>query len=69
MRGTTRSGCLRGCSDGYQAVQTDIAGPARRIVAGVAEARRDVLAVHDADTLVIEKSTPAVCGRKLMKAL
>ena len=43
--------------------------PEDELVADVAEAMRDFLAFHDADTLVIEKSTPAVFGRKLMKAL
>lgn len=43
--------------------------PEDELVAGVAEAMRDFLAFHDAETLVIEKSSPAVFGRKLMRAL
>ena len=43
--------------------------PEDELVADVADAMRDFLAFHDADTLVIEKSTPAVFRRKLMRAL
>lgn len=39
------------------------------LVADVAEAMRDFLRFHNAETLVIEKSSPIAFGRKLMRAL
>ena len=43
--------------------------PGDGLVADVASAMRDFLDFHDARSLVVEKSTPAAFGPKLMKAL
>lgn len=43
--------------------------PDDELVAGVADAMRDFLAFHDAETLLIERSKPVDFGRKLMRAL